>query len=787
MGLGKQQAYDMATSMTKLAYDMSSFYNLPVEEAFEKLSAGITGETEPLKRLGILVDENTVKQYAYANGIAKQGKELTQQQKIQARYGAIMKQTSKAQGDLARTIDSPVNQLRKMNTQLDMAKIALGQALQPALLAIVPVLTGMAIGATNVINALSGVGTSNDASLSEIAMTIDESRELVKKSVDTSTMELVDKINTLDESVNTALEGYMTAEKAVKKLQIGIEIDPPTTTGTERITKALDDLKALVPTTIDTTPITAKLDVIMADGVVTEKEEKTMSKTLNTWSKNAIKAITIDAKNKTKEIDAQIKAGTITEMEGSDLKKAVEEKAAAAISAVTVTVGTINVEIAAGADSGGKSLSSVSFSPDQAKKLGEAISAAANAQDIAITAEIDRVEATWAGTGTIGESVTGIYADAKTAFEAKNAELKKIAEQMLSGVATDQMWQDAMRIKEEIRSITAFMFADNADYGALFSQEFYANGKFASAKNILSSLDAIMVEATDASKKLLDERIGDIMKLPPDAFEAKFPGKTPADIIAELRVEAENELSAQKSNAIVQLAKSFMPGIAAAIANGDTSAAQAAISDFVSGLDFSKLDDAARQAVFDMLSALDLTGMGLGNLGGLEGSIYDFLGGIDYSGLAGNAKEQYDALVLLLGKIETQKKLIQENIENPFSDPNYNPSAPGADIPAPSGAQQPNFYGGFNSAEIAAELSSALSNADITLNPSKVVINEGLSSTNEGVGGGSLSFGESVSVTTTPITTNVTLKMDAYTLGQAAISAMQKVNVSNGNTKPAGR
>ena len=130
MGLGEQEAYDMSTSVVQLANDMASFYNLDTEEAFTKLRAGITGETEPLKRLGILVDEQTVAQYALKSGISKTGKELTQQQKLQARYGAIMEQTAKAQGDLARTMDSPTNQLRRLNAEFDMAKIALGQALQ---------------------------------------------------------------------------------------------------------------------------------------------------------------------------------------------------------------------------------------------------------------------------------------------------------------------------------------------------------------------------------------------------------------------------------------------------------------------------------------------------------------------------------------------------------------------------------------------------------------------------------------------------------------------------------
>ena len=118
MGVAKDEAFEMAKGLTQLAYDMASFYNLKPEIAFEKLQAGISGESEPLKRLGILVLENTIKQTEYAKAILATGRELTEAEKVMARYHAIMQQTSKAQGDLARTMDSPANRLRRMKEQI---------------------------------------------------------------------------------------------------------------------------------------------------------------------------------------------------------------------------------------------------------------------------------------------------------------------------------------------------------------------------------------------------------------------------------------------------------------------------------------------------------------------------------------------------------------------------------------------------------------------------------------------------------------------------------------------
>lgn len=132
MGLASDEAFNMSRGLVQLAHDMASFYNIDAEEAFEKIRAGITGEMEPLKRLGILLDEATIKEAAYTAGLVERGAKLTMQEKVSARYISLMQQTTKAQGDLARTMDSPLNQLRIMQeTVSDLAK-EFGVALLPA-------------------------------------------------------------------------------------------------------------------------------------------------------------------------------------------------------------------------------------------------------------------------------------------------------------------------------------------------------------------------------------------------------------------------------------------------------------------------------------------------------------------------------------------------------------------------------------------------------------------------------------------------------------------------------
>ena len=168
MGVAEDNALKMSKGISLLSEDMASFYNLDSAEAFNKLRAGLTGETEPLKALGILVDENTIKQVAYSEGIAQNGAELTQQQKVLARYVAILKQTGNAQGDLARTINSPSNQLRILKQQVSNLGIAFSKILMPVVSAVLPYITAFTKVVTQAVNGLASLlGLGGDDSTSK--------------------------------------------------------------------------------------------------------------------------------------------------------------------------------------------------------------------------------------------------------------------------------------------------------------------------------------------------------------------------------------------------------------------------------------------------------------------------------------------------------------------------------------------------------------------------------------------------------------------------------------------
>ncbi|HKV68028.1 MAG TPA: hypothetical protein VJN72_08050, partial [Gaiellales bacterium] len=160
IGLGAGDTAKMSKQMVQLAGDMASFHDQDPTEMLDKLRSGLSGEAEPLRRFGVLISEAAVKAEAYRKGIAKQGADLTEAQKVQARYALIMEQTTKAQGDFARTGDSVANQQRTVAAETQNLAAAFGQALLPAakaFLGIVQALMGVLGGNQKVLSILIGV------------------------------------------------------------------------------------------------------------------------------------------------------------------------------------------------------------------------------------------------------------------------------------------------------------------------------------------------------------------------------------------------------------------------------------------------------------------------------------------------------------------------------------------------------------------------------------------------------------------------------------------------------
>lgn len=137
-GLASDKAYVLSKNLTQLAYDEASYWNKNVAETFTAMSSAISGEIEPIRRLGIDLTQARLQQELLALGFNKQVSSLSQADKAVLRYIAIMKQTANVQGNLAQTIQSPANQIKILKAQLDMLAKSVGSLLYPALKSILP-------------------------------------------------------------------------------------------------------------------------------------------------------------------------------------------------------------------------------------------------------------------------------------------------------------------------------------------------------------------------------------------------------------------------------------------------------------------------------------------------------------------------------------------------------------------------------------------------------------------------------------------------------------------------
>lgn len=133
------RSYLMSKNLTQLGYDISSFFNIPAEDAMQKLQSGVSGELEPLRRLGYDLSQAKLEQTALTLGIEKSVSAMTQAEKAELRYYAIMTQVTTAQGDMARSLDAPANQLRIFQAQLTQASRAIGNIFIPILQKILPI------------------------------------------------------------------------------------------------------------------------------------------------------------------------------------------------------------------------------------------------------------------------------------------------------------------------------------------------------------------------------------------------------------------------------------------------------------------------------------------------------------------------------------------------------------------------------------------------------------------------------------------------------------------------
>lgn len=154
-GSTSERANTMSKNLTQLGYDISSFFNIEVSDAMQKLQSGISGELEPLRRLGYDLSQARLEAVALELGITKSVSAMTQAEKAELRYHAIMTQVTQVQGDMADTLTQPANQLRILKAQVTQLTRAIGSAFIPILIKILPYLISVTKVVREVVSAIA--------------------------------------------------------------------------------------------------------------------------------------------------------------------------------------------------------------------------------------------------------------------------------------------------------------------------------------------------------------------------------------------------------------------------------------------------------------------------------------------------------------------------------------------------------------------------------------------------------------------------------------------------------
>ena len=221
-GVVGDRAATMSKNLTQLGYDLASFYNMDIENAMDKLKSGLAGELEPLRAIGYDLSQAKLEATALELGISKSVSAMTQAEKAQLRYYAIMTQVTVAQGDMARTLDDPANQVRVFKAQINMAAREIGNMFIPALNAIIPygIAVAKVIGAAAKV--IAGLFGYKD------------------KGIDDSTSKVVENTD----SVTNNLEDAQKEAKKLKSYMLGFDelnvINPNTDSETEDLSSMFD-------------------------------------------------------------------------------------------------------------------------------------------------------------------------------------------------------------------------------------------------------------------------------------------------------------------------------------------------------------------------------------------------------------------------------------------------------------------------------------------------------------------------------------------------------------------
>lgn len=254
-GIVSEKADVMSKNLTQLSYDISSFYNITADTAAEKLQSAMSGQVMPMRELGFAIEETTLKQVALNHGITESVENMTQAQKAQLRYVAIMEQAGNigVLGDMARTIDTAANGMRVFTARLQQFARAVGNMVMPVLSAVLPYATAfvqvLTEGAQKIANffgfelpKIDFSGASVSSGFDDITSSVDAATEANEKF--RGSLSSIDQLNI----IGSKDEGKGSAGNE-NQFDLGIELpEYDFLQGVESQTnKIVEDIKAALP------------------------------------------------------------------------------------------------------------------------------------------------------------------------------------------------------------------------------------------------------------------------------------------------------------------------------------------------------------------------------------------------------------------------------------------------------------------------------------------------------------------------------------------------------------
>lgn len=181
-GISSDVAYTMSKNLTQLSYDLSSFLNISIEDAMQKLKSGISGEIEPMRAIGVALDEASLQETAYALGIDRRVSSMTRAQKTELLYYQIMSRTTKMQGDMARTLLQPANAIRVLQQRFTLLARSIGNIFLPIIMTVIPYIMVLTEALTKLANMIANflgfelpeISFGTDVGLGDISAGLDD-------------------------------------------------------------------------------------------------------------------------------------------------------------------------------------------------------------------------------------------------------------------------------------------------------------------------------------------------------------------------------------------------------------------------------------------------------------------------------------------------------------------------------------------------------------------------------------------------------------------------------------